>query len=1311
MRYRHFWILLLFILIGYAYSQNIFATLTTPTIDGITACDDRNFILSVVLGGDESKRILVLEPAPYFNESPTGDFPADWGRFIDTLSIIGFDVDIVDISADITIVLPDYDVLIVYGDPGRAFFASEITAIQTHLNSGGGVLSIVRAASGDLSEIPIHDPVINIVGMNYDPPRLSLMDTISAISGTHPILSGVAEITTYKPLPITAPADQQVIFTGTGECIVAADSSSGGRLVAFGDEHFIHNGPLVFGGIPVDWDAADHKTLTITTILWLASGRESPGCGLDTASSNLDIDGFVYDFSAPEMDWDGFNLSFTPLTGFWTSGSHDLAFYLADSCGHSLDFALTVDFDVDPPRFTLLDPPSGILSGSGDTALFYIHDYESILDVETSFIVIDGMDTLWLPAIAVGTDSFGVVPLTGWAVGSHEICIYALDAPDYCAPNILDTCGFIELLEETLWVEVADIWVEGCSLVYTEVCVRSADRYVKDLDLDNFDFFENGIEVVPPSLEQLNFCFSESMMVDIVLLFDFSTSMDDEVWSFFGAIPSFVAALGAMDYQIAAVVFNGCLEDSFDFDPGTWRIIRTNFAGACTYSEFGPDWWASDLTEFNCLYDAVINHYSTAGWRGSGNEDQFGAIVSANENLDFRPYSIKSFILFTDERPIVDDPPCEPAWDETPEGLDSIIQYCNDNDIMILPVTPHNGEFEYYAPDEGPERMWYEGYYDLGPQTNGEWFYLYSDDYDTLATQIGEAIANIPCCYLFRYREDQFCNDLNSLVVDAFYGGTNYGRGDTIYEPPCPGFAEVVYPDSCGGITTCEFQEISIEMYGNSDEFAPVESTLSVWVTRFGIFDLDDTELEINDSILHFIPSSGFSNWDTVWSTLASGFDSIGCPIFSDTCHFIVDIQPPLFFELYPPPDTVMETTDITISVMIYDSLAGVRWSEVGADNFEVSVDGIPVPVSIYSDHPYMHISGIELHNLDSITVCINDIPDDPTFDYCPPNLGDTCWDFSILILEGPIADIVLPDSGIISACIDQEIWIAITDSDGVNASTIVLVINEDTFTCADSQLDYRDDTLFFTPDAGYWSDGEVVTVRLIKADDVIGVELQNPLEWTFALDFAPPLAQMTEPEDSGTVIDLQQPILIDISDNLAGIHVVRCSIIVAGLNFPLGSILTSISSDSLAANAIIDPEQLGEMWLPGDTINVDVYLCDNPDTCGPNCSEFHWVFYLPPGSSCARMPNPFTPNTDGFNDYCQFTFPGLYFKDASIHIYDIHGVKIREVSVDMGMSAKEISQWDGKDKKGKWLPNGLYVFLIEVDSEIVCEGTVTIAR
>ena len=110
------------------------------------------------------------------------------------------------------------------------------------------------------------------------------------------------------------------------------------------------------------------------------------------------------------------------------------------------------------------------------------------------------------------------------------------------------------------------------------------------------------------------------------------------------------------------------------------------------------------------------------------------------------------------------------------------------------------------------------------------------------------------------------------------------------------------------------------------------------------------------------------------------------------------------------------------------------------------------------------------------------------------------------------------------------------------------------------------------------------------------------------------------------------------------------------------------------------------------------------------DCSSLDSVFIFPQ-YECLRMPNPFTPNMDQINDYVYFTFPNMSNKEGWIYIFDLDYHEIARIKVPKGIAAEDLAHWNGLDDNGNPVTQGLYIYVIEVMDEIVCEGTVTIAR
>jgi len=125
--------------------------------------------------------------------------------------------------------------------------------------------------------------------------------------------------------------------------------------------------------------------------------------------------------------------------------------------------------------------------------------------------------------------------------------------------------------------------------------------------------------------------------------------------------------------------------------------------------------------------------------------------------------------------------------------------------------------------------------------------------------------------------------------------------------------------------------------------------------------------------------------------------------------------------------------------------------------------------------------------------------------------------------------------------------------------------------------------------------------------------------------------------------------------------------------------------------------------WLPRGQYQVNLSWHDMFVASG--------TIEIPCPHRCERFPNPITPNFDAINDFAQFEFDEIFVKPARIHIFDIHGHEIWTIDVPAGLSAKQHARWDGTDDSGNPVPEGVYIYTIEVAGEIVCEGTVTVAR
>ncbi len=135
-----------------------------------------------------------------------------------------------------------------------------------------------------------------------------------------------------------------------------------------------------------------------------------------------------------------------------------------------------------------------------------------------------------------------------------------------------------------------------------------------------------------------------------------------------------------------------------------------------------------------------------------------------------------------------------------------------------------------------------------------------------------------------------------------------------------------------------------------------------------------------------------------------------------------------------------------------------------------------------------------------------------------------------------------------------------------------------------------------------------------------------------------------------------------------------------------------------------------GDTWIFAR--NIFLTLTGVPGYEFDPCAFAETTFTIEPEEyTCSRAPNPFTPNGDGKNDFSQFTFDGIGEKEATIRIFDMHSHQVRTIKVPAGAAAKSAARWDGRDNSGNSLTEGLYLYTIECEGEIVCDGSVVIAR
>ncbi|MGB9561600.1 MAG: hypothetical protein ACPL6C_02185, partial [bacterium] len=414
-----------------------------------------------------------------------------------------------------------------------------------------------------------------------------------------------------------------------------------------------------------------------------------------------------------------------------------------------------------------------------------------------------------------------------------------------------------------------------------------------------------------------------------------------------------------------------------------------------------------------------------------------------------------------------------------------------------------------------------------------------------------------------------------------------------------------------GAITSCADQGVII-LLTDRNGIAPNSILLGVGGRTY---TYGSPELSFRNDTLLFNP--GRNIWDDgelVSVTLYEARDTLGnnlqgAPL---TWQFMVDLSPPYIVRRNPSPDSVAISRTPTITFTLADS-----FSRVDTSNIEILIDGS----SFRNGSPGFTVfgnevrfdtraSGIIFAREDTVSICVvaRDMPD-----FCPPNVDTLCWVFYIS-LSGPWATPVEPLDSTYSACNDQRVILTIEDDNGINLSTIRFEINGTVYTINSPEISWSGDTLVFTP-SRQWVDGEVVHVRLTQANDNLGNPLENPLDYTFTIDTAPPVVSSITPVP-GSIINSPTPIIsVTLVDSLSGINEGSLGLYVNGVYHHAGEIGTSWSWELATPVSdgyiVLNTELAGIRFEHNDSVIVCIEASDSPNYCGPNRLDYCWYYIV----------------------------------------------------------------------------------------------------
>lgn len=548
----------------------------------------------------------------------------------------------------------------------------------------------------------------------------------------------------------------------------------------------------------------------------------------------------------------------------------------------------------------------------------------------------------------------------------------------------------------------------------------------------------------------------------------------------------------------------------------------------------------------------------------------------------------------------------------------------------------------------------------------------------------------------------------NLAPGDSVVYGTYYGIGLPDYTPPVAAPLAPA-PDSW---TSCAGTDVVLIL---EDDETIDESTIELEVNGV-TYTTSDPELTWlpSDNLLIHIPPTSFANGDPVDVVLNPVSDFEGNEMEAPmSWTFYVDSRGAEVTSMSPTGIGAPVSPVLTCNIFDYET-------GVNSATIEIEVDGIVYDMStpgitydeVTGDFVFdMAAAGIFFPNNYAVDVEIIRADDKP--DTCSPNLPQShVWSFVTSVPPVPI--LITPGNNDTTTCEDEEIHIDLSSAGGtIDETSIELCINADCFGVADAELELVRDTLYFRPSGLYTYETGLVIITLMPVSDTLGA-VGDTATWQFFVDLIPPVMSSEVPVSPPQVTATAFPISMNITDNMLPvdhdhievqiIHNGNSDTTVVEGDDPFVTWSDPTFSFSSAATGIA--------FSDGEWVTVRLLVRDLPpatSSCPGNLLDTTYTFQLAE-TPCNRGPNPITPGIlDGKNDEVVFQFPNMRKAGIDVHIliYDLKNNMVADITQPEGGEWR----WNGSDTAGQSVAQGTYIYLIRVDDETVCNGTISVAR
>ncbi len=479
---------------------------------------------------------------------------------------------------------------------------------------------------------------------------------------------------------------------------------------------------------------------------------------------------------------------------------------------------------------------------------------------------------------------------------------------------------------------------------------------------------------------------------------------------------------------------------------------------------------------------------------------------------------------------------------------------------------------------------------------------------------------------------------------------------------------------------------------------APLDTTSILLTLNGDTFSIaSDHVWTDGDMTIFFHPDYPAGACETLEVCLIALSDVDGRGLESPFCwSWVWDDAAPVVSTTSPSYGDVLDEMPSTITASISDDPAGVDEASIGA-----TINGAafsPADDGVYWDGYTLTLNLTELgySALPETNVVVFSFGDAAL---CP-NWGEDTLVFYLISNPGPVASAQMPLPGTVTSCADQEIQLSLLDDDGVDETSIVLVVDSVEYAYPDHMSFIPPSTLIFTPSPAF-DEGEV-TVELVSARDVLGHDLASPLEFSFFVDLTPPVvSSATYPP--GAVIDTlsSDDLVITAVDNFCdSLAFESCYVTLSTCG---GELIARWEGDSLErpdSLSISVPAGSFLQALAGaasgavDSFVICAHIADAPDYCYPNVTDTCWmVYYHGTGVSDFRRPDvvSLSVSPNPFNAAVLITYEAP--AGGRLELIGQDG----RVIARWGVSGSGQLLWDGSAADGTPLPAGRYWLVLRV--------------